>query len=122
MQSLREELKRRDHESVMKQGEYETRIQEMEARLHQERVSKEGGDSGEYSQEEMQLIDPETEATLDAVAMQQRAAMHNKRVELGTRAGRSNRRYGLTFQSEHSKGLISAQATVGNTSEDFDSG
>jgi len=94
----------------------------MKARLHQERVSKEGGDFWEYSQEEMQLIGPEIEAMLDAVAMQQRMAMHDKCVKLGTHAGQSDSRYGLAFQSERSKGLISAQATVGNTSKDFDSG
>jgi hypothetical protein len=75
MQVLREELKKKDDESLKKQREYEAKIQEIEARLRQATESR-SHPGAEYPEQwldrGLQLISPDAEAELNAAAKKQR--------------------------------------------------
>lgn len=98
MQALREELKKKDDESLKKQCEYEAKIREIEARLFQATESR-SYPGTEYPEQQLdgglQLINSDAEATLNTAAKKQRMqSLEEQDVEIG------NRRRDVTFRHE----------------------
>lgn len=104
MQAFREELKEKNAEFLKEQREYESRIQEVEARLQQR---MEGNAEEHYRGQQpelvepMELITPEVAATLSIAAQKQKAAV-SEELENHTMAstGWDGRRHRVTFQNE----------------------
>ena len=101
MQTLREELTKKDDESSKKERQYEARIQEVESRLRQgTEVTPHLGDdhSGQRLDEEMELITPKLAAELNLVASKQKAkSVEHSEGRCGN-PGRHTRR--VVFQNE----------------------
>ncbi len=73
MQTLREEIKKRDDQTLKMQHEYEARIQGFEVRLQQEIGSTSRLGEDFPPDEEMELVTPEVANTLNAVAKKNKA-------------------------------------------------
>jgi len=111
MRALREELKKKDDESLRKQREYKAKVQEIEARLQQATATRSRSYPGaEYSEwqldEGLQLISPDAEVVLIEEAKKQRALASKSLeeehdVEIGNpRRGLRGRRCDITFHHE----------------------
>jgi hypothetical protein len=107
MRALREELKKKDDESLRKEREYEAKIQEIEARLETRSRSYPGAEYPDRQLDEgLQLISPDAEVVLIAEAKKQRALASQSLeeehdVEIGNPWHGSRRLRDVTFHHEH---------------------